>query len=215
MTSTTVAVIDYGMGNLFSVCSALRRAAPEATVTIASTPAAIAAADRVIFPGQGAIKGAMTALAENDLLEPLQQAAREKPFFGMCLGPQAMLSHSTENGGVDALGIIPGNALHFREIAKQLPADQAIKVPHMGWNQVTQAATHPLWDGIADNSWFYFVHSYYMVPEQSAHVTGQTDYGLPICAAIGRDNCFGVQFHPEKSAEAGLRLLHNVCHWQP
>lgn len=214
MTSTTVAVIDYGMGNLFSVCSALQRAAPEARVVVADTPAAISAADRIIFPGQGAIKGAMEAIEQHNLLDALQCAAREKPFFGMCLGPQAMLSHSTENGGVDALNIIPGNSQHFREIAQQLSGEHSIKIPHMGWNQVSQNQ-HALWDGINDNSWFYFVHSYYMVPERSEHIMGHVEYGMPVCAAIGHENCFGVQFHPEKSAEAGLRLLHNVCHWQP
>ena len=218
-----IAVIDYGMGNLFSVMSALRRAEPLAEVTLANTPEAINAADRVILPGQGAIKGCMNALAEQNMLEAIHSAAENKPFFGMCLGPQVMLSHSEENGGVDALGIIEGTALHLSEITKQYNAEthneahdetRRLKIPHMGWNQV-QHFDHELWNGISQQSWFYFVHSYFMLPSEPETVAASCEYGANICVAIAKENCFGVQFHPEKSAENGLRLLHNFCHWQP
>lgn len=211
-----IAIIDYGMGNLFSVLSAINRAEPKAQTILATSQSDIQAADRIILPGQGAVGGLMRRLREQNLLAPLIEAAHNKPFFGMCLGPQAMLEHSAENGGVDTLGLIPGVCEHFSNLFAPLSATerQSLKIPHMGWNQVTQN-THPLWDNIAPDSWFYFVHSYYLKPTSTAHVAGTVEYGRSVTAAIMKENCFGVQFHPEKSAQAGLQLLKNFCHWNP
>lgn len=203
----TVAVIDYGMGNLRSVCKAVERVAPRATVTLTSAAADIVRADRVIFPGQGAIGGCMTALDQNGLREAVVTAMRNKPFLGICLGLQALYERSEEAGGTPCLNILPGSVKRF------VLTDRSLKVPHMGWNQVHQQRAHPLWNGIAKEARFYFVHSYYADSADPQDAVGTTDYGLRFTSAAARDNIFAVQFHPEKSSHAGLRLLENFVSW--
>jgi glutamine amidotransferase len=210
-----IAVIDYGMGNLHSVQRALQHVASGARVTITREPAELASADRVVFPGQGAIGACRQELEAQGLLDAVARAAREKPFLGMCLGPQMMMDFSEENGGVQGLGVFPGRVVRFAEGLRDRDTGYALKVPHMGWNRVRQSLRHPLWSGIEQDAWFYFVHSYYLCPEQAADVAGTTDYGLRFASALARDNVFAVQFHPEKSARDGLRLLANFVTWSP
>lgn len=204
---STVAVIDYGMGNLRSVCKALARVAPDANVRLAADAASVRAADRVVFPGQGAIGGCITALGRDGLQAAVLDAIKTKPFLGICLGLQALYDHSEEGGGIDGLGILPGRVRRFA------PTDPTLKVPHMGWNQVQQTTAHPLWSGIAPNTRFYFVHSYYADTADPRWVTGTTDYGVRFTSAAARANIFAVQFHPEKSQQAGLTLLKNFMAW--
>lgn len=212
---TIIAVIDYGMGNLRSVAKALEHVAPTARVLVSHEPKAILQADRVVFPGQGAIRDCMAALAQEQLLELIKQVAASKPFLGICLGPQALMDFSEENGGVAGLGVLPGRVVRFPDDLRDPASGERLKIPHMGWNQVHQTRDHPLWDGIPQDSRFYFVHSYYLQPASADLQAGQTEYGLPFASAIARDNLFAVQFHPEKSAQAGLRLLTNFIHWLP
>ena len=211
---TTIAVIDYGMGNLRSVAKALEHVAPRRRVVVTQDPRQIAEAAHVVFPGQGAIRDCMHELAAHGLVEAVCEAAASRPFLGLCLGPQALLDHSEENGGVDCLGVIAGQVRRFRA-----PFDSAgvpvCKIPHMGWNQVSQDLPHPLWEGIAQHSRFYFVHSYYLAPRDDSVVAGTSEYIHRFAAAIARANIFAVQFHPEKSAAAGLRLLENFSRWDP
>jgi len=216
--SQTVAVIDYGMGNLHSVASALNHVAPEQTVVVTSDPAVVAAADRAIFPGVGAIRdcmGEINRLGFDKLLR--EQIATGKPVLAICVGMQALMDHSEENNGVDCIGIIPGEVRFFGE--HYLDADgNRLKVPHMGWNQVTQTVDlqgrhHPLWKDIPQNSRFYFVHSFYVLAEDARLVAATCDYSLQFNAALARDNLFAVQFHPEKSHTAGLQLLKNFLQW--
>lgn len=210
-----VAVIDYGMGNLRSVAKALEHVAPADTrICITQSAAEIAAADRVVLPGQSAIRDAMRELERLELVDVVRQAAAEKPFFGMCLGPQALLEWSEENGGIACLGVLPGQVRRF-PTNLQDAAGNRLKIPHMGWTPVTQTQAHPLWEGIAQDSRFYFVHSYYLCPADLALQAGSTEYGLRFTSALARDNIFAVQFHPEKSAQAGLRLLANFTRWKP
>lgn len=209
-----IVVVDYGMGNLRSVAQALRKVAPEADVRISGEVADIRAADRLVLPGQGAIPDCMRSLQESGLQDALLDAARNKPLFGVCVGEQLMFDWS-EEGDTAGLGLFPGKVLKFR-LDNQLQEDGSrFKVPQMGWNRVHQSLSHPLWDGIADDSYFYFVHSYYAVPTQRAHIAGETPYGALFCSAIARDNIFATQFHPEKSATAGLQLYKNFVHWNP
>ncbi len=209
-----IVVVDYGMGNLRSVAQALRHVAPEAEVLISGQVADIRSADRLVFPGQGAMPDCMRCLRESGLQEALLEAARSKPMLGVCVGEQ-LLFDASEEGPTPALGLIPGQVVRFR-LEGQLQADGSrFKVPQMGWNRVRQTRQHPLWQGIADDSYFYFVHSYYAQPADPAHITGETDYGTPFCSAVGRDNIFATQFHPEKSAAAGLQLYKNFVHWMP
>ena len=209
-----IVVVDYGMGNLRSVAQALRHVAPEAEVLISGQVADIRSADRLVFPGQGAMPDCMRCLRESGLQEALLEAARSKPMLGVCVGEQ-LLFDASEEGPTPALGLIPGQVVRFR-LDGQLQADGSrFKVPQMGWNRVRQTRQHPLWQGIADDSYFYFVHSYYAQPADPAHITGETDYGTPFCSAVGRDNIFATQFHPEKSAAAGLQLYKNFVHWMP
>ena len=212
MTQQTVAVIDYGMGNLHSVKSALEQVAPEQKVIVTSDPAAVAAADRVIFPGVGAIRDCMAEinrLGFDKLLR--EQIATGKPILGICVGMQAMMDRSEENNGVACIGILPGEVRFFGEHHKDSEGNP-LKVPHMGWNQVTQVA-HPLWKDIPQNSRFYFVHSFYILAEDARLVAATCDYGLQFHAALAKDNLFAVQFHPEKSHTAGLQLLKNFLLW--
>lgn len=209
-----IVVVDYGMGNLRSVAQALRQVAPEADVRISGELADINAADRLVLPGQGAMPDCMRSLRDSGLQDAVLTAARNKPLFGVCVGEQLMLDWS-EEGDTPGLGLFPGKVVKFR-FDQQLQEDGSrFKVPQMGWNCVHQSVSHPLWDGILDNSYFYFVHSYYAVPQNQAHVVGETPYGAPFCSAIARDNIFATQFHPEKSAHAGLQLYKNFVHWNP
>jgi glutamine amidotransferase len=209
-----IVVVDYGMGNLRSVAQALRQVAPEADVRISGELQDIRTADRLVFPGQGAIPDCMRCLRESGLQEALMEAARSKPMFGVCVGEQLLFDWS-EEGDVDGLGLFPGKVVRFR-LDDKLQADGSrFKVPQMGWNRVSQTRSHALWKDIADNSYFYFVHSYYAQPTDRAHIAGETDYGAPFASVVARDNIFATQFHPEKSASAGLQLYKNFVHWNP
>ncbi|PHV09259.1 MULTISPECIES: imidazole glycerol phosphate synthase subunit HisH [Rugamonas] len=209
-----IVVVDYGMGNLRSVAQALRAVAPEADVLISGEVADIEAADRIVLPGQGAMPDCMRSLRESGVLEALLKAAASKPLMGVCIGEQ-MLFDVSEEGDAAGLGLLPGKVVRF-QLDGQLQEDGSrFKVPQMGWNQVKQTASHPMWQDIPDDSYFYFVHSFYVQPEQAAHVVGQTVYGAPFCSAVARDNIFATQFHPEKSAKAGLQLYKNFVHWKP
>jgi len=203
------------MGNLRSVAQALRAVAPEADVQISGDVAAIEAADRIVLPGQGAMRDCMRSLRESGVEDALLRAAKTRPMMGVCVGEQMLFDSSDENGGVPGLGLLPGKVVRF-DLDGKLQADGSrFKVPQMGWNRVRQAQRHALWDGIADGAFFYFVHSYYVVPANPAHTSGETIYGAPFTSAVARDNIFATQFHPEKSADAGLRLYRNFVHWNP
>jgi len=211
---TSVAVIDYGMGNLRSVSKALEHALPGTRVQVTADADAILGADRVVFPGQGAIGDAMAELQRRQLPPVIREAMASKPFLGICLGLQVLMEHSEEDGGTDGLGLIPGRVRRFPAELHDLASGARLKVPHMGWNHVHQERPeHPLWRGIAQDSRFYFVHSYYVDAADPAVVTGTTDYGLEFVSAAGHDNIFAVQFHPEKSQHAGLALLENFLRW--
>jgi glutamine amidotransferase len=208
----TVAVIDYGMGNLHSVASALSHVAPEQEVVVTSDPAVVAAADRVVFPGVGAIRDCMAEIKRLGFDQLLrEQIATGKPVLGICVGMQALMDHSEENGGVDCIGILRGNVRFFGENHRDV-AGNHLKVPHMGWNQV-QHNDHPLWAGIEQDSRFYFVHSFYILADDTRQVAATCAYGLSFHAALAQGNLFAVQFHPEKSHTAGLQLLKNFLHW--
>jgi len=210
----SVAVIDYGMGNLRSVVKAIEHVAPAARVLLTRDAAEVARAERVVFPGQGAIAGCMTALDACRLRDALLAAVRSRPFLGICLGLQALFDFSEEGGGVRGLGVLPGRVPRFpADKMRDAKSGLALKVPHMGWNQVEQVRRHPLWNGIANRERFYFVHSYYADATEPADVAGATDYGIRFTSAAARANIFAVQFHPEKSAAAGLRLLKNFISW--
>ena len=210
--SKTIAVIDYGMGNLRSVSKAIEHvSAPGDQVLVTDDPELILNADRVVFPGQGAARDCMAAISDHHLNRAVLDAAHSKPFLGICMGLQVLMEFSDENGGTDLLGLFPGKVHHFPDVRDE--HGQRMKIPHMGWNRVAQAQAHPLWEGIADNSRFYFVHSYYIDPDEKALVAGTTDYAASFTSVIARDNLFATQFHPEKSADAGLRLLQNFVNW--
>lgn len=217
-----IVVVDYGMGNLRSVAQAMRAAAPDASVVISGDVIDIKEADRLILPGQGAMPDCMSCLCDSGLQEALLDAARNKPLFGVCVGEQMLFDWSAE-GDTPGLGLLPGKVVRF-DLARKLQEDGSrFKVPQMGWNQVCQKAdqdaglakSHPLWSGVPDQSYFYFVHSYYVKPDNLAHVVGLTDYGQPFASAVARDNIFATQFHPEKSAAVGLRLYKNFASWKP
>ena len=212
--SQTIAILDYSMGNLHSVAKALEHVAePGDRIRVTDDPQAIAAADRIVFPGQGAARDCMAAIHHHHLRGPILEAAASKPFLGICMGLQVLLRHSEENEGTDLLGLFPGEVRHL-SLGRE-PDGHPIKIPHMGWNRVHQTRPHPLWAGIPEGGWFYFVHSYFVDPEDEDLATGETDHGRTFTCAIGRDNLFAVQFHPEKSADHGLRLLHNFVRWRP
>ena len=217
----TIAIVDYGMGNLRSVYQAIHHVAPDANVVIAHTPEEIISAERVVLPGQGAMPDCMKHLEESGLLEALLDAAKNKPLLGICVGEQMLFSQSAEVRAnstlawTPCLGLIPGEVRRFELAGKLQPDGSAYKVPHMGWNQVRQDRQHPLWDGIPDLTSFYFVHSYYVVPQRKEDVAGSTEYGDWFTSAVARDNIFATQFHPEKSAEYGLKLYKNFVSWQP
>lgn len=207
-----IAVIDYGMGNLHSVAKALEHVCPGARVSITADPALVEDADRVVFPGVGAIRDCMGEIQRLNVGDVVSQAMKSKPVLAICVGMQALLQSSEENGGVDCLGLLPGEVKFFGDNLVGSEGEK-LKVPHMGWNNVQQTIDHPLWQGIDQNSRFYFVHSYYVAPEADAHVAGRCDYGVNFAAALSHNNLFAVQFHPEKSADAGLQLLRNFCNW--
>ena len=211
---TTVAIIDYGMGNLRSVAKAIEHVAPGHDVLVTSDPARVDAAERVVFPGQGAMPDCMRELDARGLRQAVLAAAAGKPFLGICIGQQMLFQHSAE-GDVPGLGILPGEVVRFPEDRMQAADGSLLKVPHMGWNEVWQSAPHPMWDGIPDGERFYFVHSYFVTPADPALTAAATDYGLRFTSAVARANIFAAQFHPEKSAAAGLRLLANFIRWQP
>jgi glutamine amidotransferase len=207
-----IAVIDYGMGNLRSVSKAIEHVAGDAEVRTTDDPKFIAAADRVVFPGQGAARDCMAAIGGHHLNQAILRAAASKPFLGICMGLQVLMRHSEENDGTDLLNLFGGEVKRFDGLAmgnNGLP----LKIPHMGWSPVRQVAVHPLWEGIADDSRFYFVHSYRVVPEDVSVIAATTDYGVRFASAIARDNLFATQFHPEKSADTGLQLLRNFVNW--
>ena len=217
----TIAIVDYGMGNLRSVYQAFHHVAPDANVVIAHTPEEIISAERVVLPGQGAMPDCMKHLEESGLLEALLDAVKNKPLLGVCVGEQMLFDQSAEvrtnsnTAWTPCLGLIPGEVRRFELAGKLQPDGSAYKVPHMGWNQVRQDRQHPIWDGIPDLTSFYFVHSYYVVPQRKEDIAGSTEYGDWFTSAVARDNIFATQFHPEKSAEYGLKLYKNFVSWKP
>lgn len=210
----TIAIIDYGMGNLHSAAKAVEKVSDGFRVRVTDDAAEIEAADRVIFPGVGAIRDCKKGLIDSGLEETVRHVIANKPTLAICVGMQLLMDTSEENGGVDCLGIIPGNVRLFNENWHVNGSDDKIKVPHMGWNQVLQKGSHPLWRDIAQDSRFYFVHSYYITLAESQYLAGEAEYGQSFCAALTKDNLFAVQFHPEKSQHAGLQLLANFSRWR-
>lgn len=203
---TTIALLDYGMGNLHSVAKALTRVG--ADVEITRDAAVIARSDKIVFPGVGAMKDCMAEMHATGVSDAVRQAVFNKPVMAICVGMQALFEHSAENGGVAGLGILSGDV-------RQFVPTQGIKVPHMGWNTTYgMDSSHPIWRGIAPNTHFYYVHSYYCVPQDDALVAARCQYGHEFCASILKDNLFATQFHPEKSHTAGLQLLQNFVEWQ-
>jgi len=207
-----VVVVDYGMGNLRSVEQALRKVAPDDSIIVSDDAGVIADARRVVFPGQGAMPDCMRELETRGLRDAVLNAARDKPFLGICIGLQMLFEHSTE-GNVAGLGILRGEVVRFASNLRDAQ-DNKLKVPHMGWNCVHHG-DHVLWDGIDQDARFYFVHSYYVCPQDAALMQATSDYPQPFVCAVARDNLFGVQFHPEKSQTAGLKLLQNFVQWNP
>ena len=211
-----IAIIDYGMGNLHSVASALALVSPESEILVTGDHEQVSGADRIIFPGVGAIRDCMAEIRRLgfDTLVP-EQIRSGKPVLAICVGMQALMRKSEENGGVDCIGFFDGDVEFFlgNDSFNEARREEPLKVPHMGWNEVWQKREHPLWQGIADRSRFYFVHSFFVRPEDSRIEIGSTTYGLEFCSAIAERNLFAVQFHPEKSHDAGLQLLRNFVRW--
>lgn len=210
---SSVAVIDYGMGNLHSVAKALEHVEPGVEVLVTADPQKVRDADRVLLPGVGAIRDCMAEIRRLGVDQEVAEAiASGKPFLGICVGYQALMQRSEENGGVDCLGHFDGEVKFFGEELKETDGER-LKVPHMGWNEVHQSIDHPMWHNIADGSRFYFVHSYYVDAAEKALVAGNCHYGVDFDVAIARDNVFATQFHPEKSHTVGLQLLKNFLNW--
>ncbi len=212
--SGLIVVVDYGMGNLRSVWQALVRVAAGRDVVVTPDPALVRAAERVVFPGQGSMPDCMRELDARGLRQAVVEAARSKPFLGICIGLQMLFEHS-EEGDVAGLGIFPGRVRRFPAEKMLAPNGDKLKVPHMGWNEVIHTRSHALWNDIDDGARFYFVHSYYVDPVDPACIAGTTDYGLPFTSVVAHDNIFALQCHPEKSAKAGLALLSNFIRWKP
>ncbi|MBK0394643.1 imidazole glycerol phosphate synthase subunit HisH [Ramlibacter algicola] len=212
----TVAVVDYGMGNLRSVSQAVLHAAQgsgfEAVIT--SRVDDVRAADRIVLPGQGAMPDCMRELRDSGLQQAVLDAAAAKPLFGVCVGMQMLLERS-EEGPSEGLGLFPGEVRRFQLEGRRQPDGSRFKIPQMGWNRVRQAQRHPMWAGIPDGAWFYFVHSFHACPSDTRHSAGEADYGGSFTAVLARDNIFATQFHPEKSADAGLALYRNFLRWNP
>jgi imidazole glycerol-phosphate synthase subunit HisH len=216
----TVAVVDYGMGNLRSVSQAVMHVAHDSgvDVIVTSKPDEVFAAERVVLPGQGAMPDCMRELRDSGLQAAVLHAATHKPLMGVCVGMQMLLSHSEEGApgeGTAGLGLIPGEVIRFQLDGRLQPDGSRYKVPQMGWNQVFQVRPHPVWAGVPDGAYFYFVHSFYARPSDARHSAGETDYGSRFTSALARDNIFATQFHPEKSADHGLALYRNFLHWNP
>jgi glutamine amidotransferase len=209
-----IAVVDYGMGNLRSVSKALEHVAPERSVLVTSDPQQIAAAERVVFPGQGAMPDCMRELESRGLRQAVIDAAASKPFLGICIGLQLLFEHS-EEGDAAGLGILPGKVVRFTASDMHDATGAKLKVPHMGWNEVYHSQAHPLWNKIEDGARFYYVHSYFVVPDEPAIEAGYTEYPKRFTCAVAKDNIFAVQFHPEKSHRDGLQLLSNFVQWAP
>ena len=208
-----IAIVDYGASNLRSVFKALDYVSKaKEKVFVSDQPDKILKADRIVFPGQGAIGQCMQSLQEKELVDVLQECIKTKPFLGICLGLQSLMHNSDEDGGTTCLGIIPGKVVKFPDNAKD-SNDNRFKIPHMGWNQVKQQRQHPLWNEIESGTRFYFVHSFYVKPECEGDIVGSTDYINDFTSAIAQDSLFAVQFHPEKSQHAGLTLLRNFLDW--
>jgi glutamine amidotransferase len=216
----TVAVVDYGMGNLRSVSQAVMHVAADSgyQVVVTRHPEEVLAAERVVLPGQGAMRDCMRELRESGLQEAVLDAAARKPLMGVCVGMQMLLDHSEEQD-TPGLGLIPGRVKRFQLQGRLQPDGSRFKVPQMGWNRVSQrtldGVRHPIWAGVPNDSYFYFVHSYYAAPSQARHTAGTTDYGDRFTCAVARDNIFATQFHPEKSAQQGLALYRNFLAWKP
>lgn len=206
-----VAVIDYGMGNLHSVAKAVEHVGDDLQLSVTADEKIIMAADRIIFPGVGAMRDCMAEIKRLGIDDMLRRLVEERPILGICVGMQALLEHSEENNGVDCIGLFRGNVKRFRDDMRV--GGERLKVPHMGWNEVRQTRPHPMWRDIPDNSRFYFVHSYYVTPADPADVVGESAYPDTFAAALARDNVFAVQFHPEKSQTAGLQLYRNFLDW--
>ncbi|MDR2155769.1 MAG: imidazole glycerol phosphate synthase subunit HisH [Burkholderiaceae bacterium] len=220
MFNQTVAVVDYGMGNLHSVAQAVIHATADTRVdaVITADPQVVRRAHRVVLPGQGAMDGCMRELRASGLLESVLVAAASKPLFGVCVGMQMLLDHSAEGRdatGTPGLGLIAGEVLRFDLAGQTALEGSRYKVPQMGWNRVRQRRPHPVWSGVPDGAWFYFVHSYYARPRDANYSAGETEYGARFTSALARDNIFATQFHPEKSAAQGLALYRNFLHWNP
>ena len=212
---TNIAIVDYGMGNLRSVSKALEHVVPTASIIVTSDPSIVNNAERVVVPGQGAMRNCMQELDTRGLRNAVQEAALNKPFLGICIGLQ-MLFEESEEGNIKGLGILPGRVLRFPpSVMATTSAGQKLKVPHMGWNQVHQTIDHPLWQGIVDDIRFYFVHSFYVETINTEEIAAQSNYPFPFTCAVAKDNIFAVQFHPEKSHAAGLTLLSNFANWEP
>lgn len=218
--NNTVAVVDYGMGNLRSVSQAVMAAAADSAVRVVVTqdPAEVRAASRVVLPGQGAMRDCMAALRDSGMEQAVREAAVSKPLFGVCVGMQMLLDHS-EEGDTPGLGLIAGTVQRFALEGRTQADGSRFKVPQMGWNQVQPQAPggqrHPVWGDTPDGAYFYFVHSFYARPAQAAHCASLTDYGGLFASAVARDNIFATQFHPEKSADQGLALYRNFLAWKP
>jgi glutamine amidotransferase len=212
----TVAVVDYGMGNLRSVSQAVMHVALGSGVDVIVTSRAdeVLAAERVVLPGQGAMPDCMRELRDSGLQDAVLHAAANKPLMGVCVGMQMLLAHS-EEGPTPGLALFAGKVLRFRLEGRVQPDGSRFKVPQMGWNRVIQSRPHAIWAGVPDGAWFYFVHSFHASPSDPRHSVGETDYGSPFTSALARDNIFATQFHPEKSAEHGLALYRNFLHWNP
>lgn len=212
----TVAIVDYGMGNLRSVSQAVLHVAQGSglEVVVTSRPEEVFAAERIVLPGQGAMPDCMRELRDSGLREAVLDAAARKPMMGVCVGMQMLLERS-EEGPAEGLGLIPGEVVRFRLDGQRQPDGSRYKVPQMGWNRVSQARPHPVWAGVPDGAYFYFVHSFYARPADPAHSTGETEYGTRFTCAVARDNIFATQFHPEKSADHGLALYRNFLAWKP
>ncbi|MDH5786088.1 MAG: imidazole glycerol phosphate synthase subunit HisH [Chromatiales bacterium] len=211
--SSSVAVIDYGMGNLHSVAKALEHTGCVDKIFVTHDPAQILAADRVVLPGVGAIRDCMGEILRLGMDQVINEVVLNKPFIGVCVGMQALMSSSEENGGTACLGILPGEVRFFGDNLVDPDSDAALKVPHMGWNQVHQEIDHPLWSGIEQDARFYFVHSYYVSPTDSTYLAGSTRHGVAFAAALAHENIFAAQFHPEKSQHVGLQLYANFLKW--
>lgn len=207
----TVAIIDYGMGNLHSARKAVEHVAPDVRVLVTDNADQIREADHVILPGVGAIRDCMHEIRRLEVDTLVREVSRDRPFLGICVGMQALMSRSEENGGIDGINLFPAQVRFFGD--NLVENGERLKVPHMGWNEVYQSIDHPMWHNIPEGDRFYFVHSYYAEAEGNADIAGRSHYGVDLAAAVARDNIFAVQFHPEKSARAGLQLLKNFVDW--